>query len=104
MAEVKSFAPKKAITLQLGKGTVYVYPHFTAGMQSTEKAYGFMIDKATLEVADGPYKTKIQMFGDLTGTTPLVSMIQEQFVVHALRYVKKAGQFSDRSYHGLNGK
>eukprot|EP00957_Ditylum_brightwellii_P024040 1812925-Ditylum_brightwellii.AAC.1 len=46
---------------------------------------------------------KVQTFGDLTGMTPLVSVIQERFVAHALRYVKQIGNFSVRSYHGLNG-
>eukprot|EP00957_Ditylum_brightwellii_P064449 4890834-Ditylum_brightwellii.AAC.1 len=62
-----------------------------------------MINKAALEAADATFKMKVQTFGDLTRTTPLVSVVQERFVAHALRYVKKVGNFSVRSYHGLNG-
>eukprot|EP00957_Ditylum_brightwellii_P136788 10430964-Ditylum_brightwellii.AAC.1 len=69
MAEVKSFVPKKTLSMQLGKCTVYIYPHFSASMQAVEKVYGFMINKAVPEASDTLFKMKIQAFGDLTSTT-----------------------------------
>eukprot|EP00957_Ditylum_brightwellii_P022197 1674807-Ditylum_brightwellii.AAC.1 len=62
-----------------------------------------MINKAALEAADATFKMKVQTFIDLTRTKPLVSVVQERFVSHALRYVKKVGNFSVRSYLSLNG-
>eukprot|EP00957_Ditylum_brightwellii_P076013 5778190-Ditylum_brightwellii.AAC.1 len=102
MLEVKNFVPKKTISMQVGKCTVYIYPHFSTGRPATEKAYAFMLNKAALEASDTSFKTKIQAFGHLTSTTPLVSVIQEMLINHATEFITKVGQFQVRTYHGLN--
>eukprot|EP00957_Ditylum_brightwellii_P148885 11335055-Ditylum_brightwellii.AAC.1 len=73
MEQVNNFLPKKNISLQLGKATVYVYPHFTAGMPTAEKAFGFMVIKSALKAADLTGKARLQSLGDLTSTTLLIT-------------------------------
>eukprot|EP00957_Ditylum_brightwellii_P064003 4855005-Ditylum_brightwellii.AAC.1 len=66
MEQVDSFAPKKSISLQSGKVMVYGHPHFTAGMLTAEKAFGFIVIKSALEAADLTGKARLQALGDLT--------------------------------------
>eukprot|EP00957_Ditylum_brightwellii_P157911 12020094-Ditylum_brightwellii.AAC.1 len=73
-------------------------------MPATEKAYGFMLNKAALEASDTSFKIKIQAFGNLTSATPLVSVIQEMLVNHATKFITKVEQFQVRTYHSLNGR
>jgi uncharacterized Zn finger protein (UPF0148 family) len=102
-AEDQSFVPKDNVSLNLGKTTIYVYPHISEEMSATEKAYSFLVNKSALESADVSPKVRLQSFSDLTGTTSLIGILQARHVDFALAFIKRAQSFTVRSYHGPNG-
>ncbi len=102
-AEDQSFVPKDNVSLNLGKTTIYVYPHILEEMSATEKAYSFLVNKSALESADVSPKVRLQSFSDLTGTTSLIGILQARHVDFALAFIKRAQSFTVRSYHGPNG-
>eukprot|EP00957_Ditylum_brightwellii_P087918 6695328-Ditylum_brightwellii.AAC.1 len=104
MNGIKSFAPKKTEALHIGRSMAYVCPQFISGMTPTKKAFGFMINKSALEAAEVSAKARLQVLDDLTGTTPLVSALQDKYMNHAETFFKTAGKFMIRSYHGTNRK
>eukprot|EP00957_Ditylum_brightwellii_P150732 11476674-Ditylum_brightwellii.AAC.1 len=73
---------------------VYVYPHFTAGMPTAEKAFGFMVIKSALEAADLTGNSRLHALGDLMPTNPLITVSQEQYMHFAAQCHKKPAQFS----------
>eukprot|EP00957_Ditylum_brightwellii_P174927 13319772-Ditylum_brightwellii.AAC.1 len=83
---------------------VHVYPQFTLVKTPTEKAFGFMINKSALEAAEVSAKVRLQTLGNLTGTTPLVLVLQDKCMNHAETFFKTAGQSLTRSYHVTNRK
>ena len=76
-AEDQSFVPKDNVSLNLGKTTIYVYPHISEEMSATEKAYSFLVNKSALESADVSPKVRLQSFSDLTGPTSLIGILQD---------------------------
>jgi uncharacterized Zn finger protein (UPF0148 family) len=102
-SELKSFVPKDNVSLNLGKTTIYVYPHISEEMSNTEKAYSFLVNKSALESTDINPKVRLQSFSDLTGTTSLVGILQARHVDHALAFIRRAQSFTVRSYHLPNG-
>eukprot|EP00957_Ditylum_brightwellii_P007716 583057-Ditylum_brightwellii.AAC.1 len=63
-------------------------------MPTAEKAFGFMVIKSALEAVDLTGKARLQALGDLTSTTPLITVLQEQYMQFAAQYHKKPAQFS----------
>jgi hypothetical protein len=102
-SELKSFVPKDNVSLNLGKTTIYVYPHISEEMSNTEKAYSFLVNKSALESADINPKIRLQSLSDLTGTTSLVGILQARHVDHALSFIRRTQSFTVRSYHSPNG-
>ena len=102
-SDLKSFVPKDNVSLNLGKTTIYVYPHISEEMSNTEKAYSFLVNKSALESTDINPKVRLQSFSDLTGTTSLVGILQARHVDHALSFIRRAQTFTVRSYHRPNG-
>ena len=102
-SELKSFVPKDNVSLNLGKTTIYVYPHISEEMSNTEKAYSFLVNKSALESTDINPKVRLQSFSDLTGTTSLVGILQARHIDHALSFIRRAQAFTVRSYHRPNG-
>ncbi len=102
-SELKSFVPKDNVSLNLGKTTIYVYPHISEEMSNTEKAYSFLVNKSALEATDINPKVRLQSFSDLTGTTSLVGILQARHIAHALSFIRRAQSFTVRSYHRPNG-
>ena len=102
-SELKSFVPKDNVSLNLGKTTIYVYPHISEEMSNTEKAYSFLVNKSALEATDVNPKVRLQSLSDLTGTTSLVGILQARHIDHALSFIRRALAFTVRSYHGPNG-
>jgi uncharacterized Zn finger protein (UPF0148 family) len=102
-SDLKSFVPKDNVGLNLGKTTIYVYPHVSEEMSNNEKAYSFLVNKSALESADVSPKVRLQSFSDLTGTTSLVGILQTRHIDHALAFIRRAQSFTVRSYHSSNG-
>ena len=102
-SDLNSFVPKDNVGLNLGKTTIYVYPHVSEEMSSNEKAYSFLVNKSALESADVSPKVCLQSFSDLTGTTSLVGILQTRYIDHALAFIRRAQSFTVRSYHSSNG-
>jgi hypothetical protein len=50
-SDLQSFVPKDNVSLNLGKTTIYVYPHISEEMSNNEKAYSFLVNKLSLESA-----------------------------------------------------
>jgi hypothetical protein len=100
---LQTFIPKDNVGLNLGKTTIYVYPHISEEMSNTEKAYSFLVNKSALESADVNPKVRLQSFSDLTGTTSLVGILQSRHVEFALGFIRRAASLTVRSYHGPNG-
>jgi hypothetical protein len=48
-SDLQSFIPKDNAGLNLGKTTIYVYPHISEDMSNTEKAYSFLVNKSSLD-------------------------------------------------------
>ena len=93
-SELKSFVPKDNVSLNLGKTTIYVYPHISEEMSNTEKAYSFLVNKSALEATDINPKVRLQSFSDLTGTTSLVGILQARHIAHALFFIRRAQSFT----------
>jgi hypothetical protein len=105
-SDLQSFVPKDNVSLNLGKTTIYVYPHISEEMWNNEKAYSFLVNKLSLESADANPKVRLQSLSDLTettGTTSLVGILQARHVDHALSFIRRAQSFTVRSYHRPNG-
>jgi hypothetical protein len=102
-SDLISFVPKDNVGLNLGKTTIYVYPHISEEMSNNEKAYLFLVNKSALESAYVTPKVRLQSFSDLTGTTSLVGILQARHVDHAMTVIRRAGSFTVRSYHSFNG-
>jgi hypothetical protein len=102
-SDLQSFVPKDNVSLNLGKTTIYVYPHISEEMSNNEKAYSFLVNKSSLMSADVNPKVRLQSFSDLTGTTSLVGILQARHVDHALSFIRRAQSFTVRSYHRPNG-
>ena len=100
----QTFVPKASIPLSLGKTTVYIYPNIEENWADAEKSYGFTVTKSALESADIPIKTKLQVLGDHTSSTSLVSILQARYIQHLLQFIKTAGNFKVLDYQGRNGK
>jgi hypothetical protein len=102
-SDLQSFAPKDNVGLNLGKMTIYVYPHISEEMSTNEKLYSFLVNKSALEMADVNPKVRLQSFIDLTGTTSLVGILQARYADHALNFICQAQSFIIRSCHSSNG-
>ena len=63
-----------------------------------------MVTKSALESADIPIKTKLQVLGDSTSSTSLVSILQARYIQHLLQFIKTVGNFKVLDYQGRNGK
>ena len=100
----QTFAPKASIPLSLGKTTVYIYPTIEENWADAEKSYGFMVTKSALESADIPIKTKLQVLGDSTSSTFLVSILQARYIQHLLQFIKTARNIKVLDYQGRNRK
>ena len=95
--------PKDGVPLTIGKNTSYVYPTINDSMSHAEKSYGFMITKFSLETADVEIKSKYQVFGDITGSTSLVSIITARFTSRGNAFILKPNNFEILSYHNRVG-
>ena len=102
-SDLQLFVPKDNVGLNLGKTTIYVYPHISEEMSNNEKAYSFLVNKSALESADVSPKVRLQSFSDLTGTTSLVGILQTRYIDHALAFIRRAQSFTVCSYHSSNG-
>ncbi len=87
-SDLQLFVPKDNVGLNLGKTTIYVYPHISEEMSNNEKAYSFLVNKSALESADVSPKVRLQSFSDLTGTTSLVGILQTRHIDHALAFIR----------------
>ena len=61
-----------------------------------------MVTEGALASANVDVKTKLQVFGGATNTTPLIGIITTSMIKHALTFIKTKGQFSVLSYHARN--
>jgi hypothetical protein len=103
-AEDQSFIPNDNVSLNLGKTTIYVYPHILEEMSHMEKASSFLVNKSALESAkDVSPKVCLQSFSDLTGNTSLIGILQACHVNFTLSFIKRAQSFTVCSYHGPYG-
>jgi hypothetical protein len=75
-SDLQSFVPKDNVDLNLGKTTIYLYPHILEEMSNNEKAYSFLVNKSVLELAEVSPKVRLKSFSNLTGTTSLVGILQ----------------------------
>ena len=73
-------------------------------MVNADKSYGYMVTKPSPESADITIKTKLQVLGDSTNATSLVSTLQALYIQHAVSYIKTIGSFEALSYQGRNGR
>ena len=99
-----SFIPKENVPCTFGRQTVYVYPELAADMSYSEKSYGFMVTKSSLESAGIPFDQMLQILAGITRTAPLVSVLQSKFNKFAKAAIRQAGNFEVLSYHGRNGR
>ena len=93
-----AFVSKDCEAVTLDHTTVYMYPKIVQAMSSAEKQYGLMVNKAALHAANVSAATKLQAFGQKTGSSALISIIQARCVDFANKYIVKAGNFSIVSY------
>jgi hypothetical protein len=47
-SDLQSFVRKENVSLNLGKMTIYVYPHISEDISNNEKAYSFLVNKSSL--------------------------------------------------------
>ena len=97
------FTPKESKNITHGKTSLQAYPPLGLEMSPAGKSYGYLFTKSALGSADLAICTKLQAFGDLTNTTPLVSAIAGKFILVANEFIKNHGKLNIKSYDSANG-
>lgn len=74
--------------LNLSKHTMYVYLSLSGEVSLSEKSYAFIVNKSTLESADIPIKSHLQVFGwDKIAAMSLINIPQARYKSYSLQFI-----------------
>ena len=96
--------PKENRNIAFGKTSLQVNPKIDSTIPPAENFYTFLVTKSFLDSTDILIRTKLQVFGDLTNNTPLVSEISCKYISSANNFVKDHTNISIASCHSSNGR